>query len=147
MVHYLTAGASKPAAGRPDRERGLADEARLELAAMHAISVALTSLPDSETRQRVIRWIVDRFRSGMVPREPQRPVTMAERSPSPGAERSPSPGKDGDLDLEGVEQFFDEEGRTTVPARTTGGPEKRLESLIRDFASDFQRFADEWEQT
>ena len=117
-----------------------------ELDAMAALGQVLGNLTDSATRQRALHCAAERFALEM-PAGGQSPAAVPERSTRPErADIDPalavdslddmfSPGfedLDGDLDV-----FAGAEPRAETPKAP-------IEVVLRSFAADFQRFAEEW---
>jgi hypothetical protein len=135
------------------------DEVEAELDAMQAVGLALSHLPDPKARARVLRWATERFEmqietpSGPVAGKPVLVVTRP---------------IDQSMTLEGVHEMFDTPAAALRPAnlhldapepalvsRDAAPPQnihreaadtEPLDSLMRGLATDFQRFAIEWQR-
>jgi hypothetical protein len=148
-----------------------AEEVRAELEAMQVVGRALSRLQDPRARARVLRWAVERFET-----QPERAAAgsraMAVAVAAPSIDSSvsveglhelfdvpPAGTRPENVHLEGIEP-----GRAAEPAfviepafshRTAAQPQtsrreptdsEPLDSLMRGLATDFQRFAVEWQR-
>ena len=135
------------------------EEVSAELDAMQAVGLALSHLPDPKARARVLRWATERFE------------IKAETPTGTGggkAVRAATRPVDQSMTLEGVHEMFDTPAASIRPANLhveasepphvsrdaappqnvhceTADPEP-LDSLMRGLATDFQRFAVEWQR-
>lgn len=101
---------------------------------MQRIGYALSQLPDNSSRQRVLRWALDRF-------EAARPAAETAATAPSADRREATRREDPSLTLDGVSLF--EESEADMPASEE--PEAGLENLIKGFVSDFRRVAVEWQ--
>jgi len=143
------------------------DDIAVELAAMQAIARALSSIRDSETRQRVVMWATERFRIPTTLAAPARPTAPASSADDPA------------LAVETLYDLFDHPRTTAVmpasqamqialagseddtltltdPLPHAAGAEARdvttvpreepaLDTLVKGFANELQRLAVEWQ--
>jgi len=109
-----------------------------EIEAMAAIGRALGELTDPAARQRVLHWVNERFAAEVL----QQPMAVAQAS-----------AVDADLTVDSLTDIFAAESEPLVddtltmedePVALVEIPKQPLESVLRSFAADFQRFADEW---
>jgi hypothetical protein len=142
------------------------DEVEAELDAMQAVGLALSHLPDPKARARVLRWATERFElqietpSGPVAGKPVLVVTRPIDHVTRPIDQS--------MTLEGVHEMFDTPVAALRPAnlhleapepalvsRDAAPPQnihreaadtEPLDSLMRGLATDFQRFAIEWQR-
>jgi phage terminase large subunit-like protein len=120
-----------------------ADEVAAEVDAMGQVARALAALPDAQSRARVLRWVMDRYRVDATP------------IAAPAVQAPPAlTGLDPTLEVESLDDLFPAARRTETdeedlligePARPAQG--SGIESMIRGFAADFRRFALEWQGT
>jgi hypothetical protein len=135
------------------------DEVEAELDAMQAVGLALSHLPDPKARARVLRWATERFEVQIetpAPAVAGKPVLVVTRP------------IDQSMTLEGVHEMFDTPAAALRPAnlrldapepalvsRDAAPPQnihreaadtEPLDSLMRGLATDFQRFAVEWQR-
>ena len=135
------------------------EEVSAELDAMQAVGVALSHLQDPSARARVLRWATERFEIHV--ETPSEPVSV---KPARVATRP----VDQSMTLEGVHEMFDAPAASIRPAslhleatdpthvsRDAAQPQnihcdaaapEPLDSLMRGLATDFQRFAVEWQR-
>ena len=106
---------------------------------MAAIGRALGDLTDPAARQRVLRWAQERF------------AVEAVSAPAFAIASAPAAAADADLGVDGLNDMFpataasDDDSLSLEPSRPVVEIEKApLETVLRAFAADFQRFADEW---
>ena len=108
---------------------------------MAAIGRALGDLTDPAARQRVLRWACERFE------------VDALQSPAVGvpAISAVAPPADADLAVDSLTDMFavqssanDDDSLSLEPRAVVQTEKTSLETAIRSFAADFQRFADEW---
>jgi len=120
-----------------------ADDVAAEVDAMRQVARALASLPDAQSRARVLRWAMDRYQIEATP--------IAAPAVHPPTPRT---GLDPTLEVQSLDDLFpaarraetDEENLSiAAPARPAQG--SGIESMIRGFAADFGRFAVEWQGT
>ena len=111
-----------------------------EIEAMAAVGRALGDLTDPAARQRVLRWACERFGVDVV-QSPATPAVVAE-SPSRA---------DLDLTVDNLTDMFaatapesDDDSLSLEPRVAVEAEKAPIETVIRSFAADFQRFADEW---
>ncbi len=106
------------------------DSVAAELEAMRQIAKVLDTLRDADARQRVMRWAQDRYCVNVAP--PPSAVTNVGADPA--------------LALEELGDLFGEP-RSAAGAPETDGAKPRVgvESMIKDFAADFRRFALDWQ--
>jgi hypothetical protein len=121
------------------------DTVAIELEAMRQIARALDTLTCTESRERVIRWACDRFQTAAVAKAATAPVAATQTA------------ADAMLGVEDLAEFFpaspiDREalevpGADPVVAAAVPAPAPRLgvESMLKEFAADFRRFALEWQ--
>lgn len=116
-----------------------------ELEAMAVISRVLETLPDSATRERVLRWAAER--AGIEAVAFSKALETTTMSPVRAAD-------DPALKLDSLEDMFGAaapvEDNVTVavddpiavtPPDTSKAP---VAEILRSFAAEFQRFAEEW---
>ena len=109
------------------RER---DSLSAELDSMRQIARILDSLRDEDARQRVLQWARDRYRAALVPE-------------TAGAMRV---GADTALQVDELDGLFDvAPAADPAQERAAAKPRADVESMIKDFAADFRRFAVEWQ--
>jgi len=105
------------------------DSLTVELESMRQIAAALDRLQDDDARQRVLQWAQNRYAAEMsaafAPAQVAKPAAVSDPNV-------------------GVEQLADlfEPAAAAQPSRVQGV--RGVETLIRDFAADFRRFALEW---
>ena len=131
MVHYMPH--VRPHGPSPSHDDSEKDVIRLEIDAMQVIAESLQSLPNAASRDRVLRWISERFGVPIAPSASAPAAATTEEVKGPHA----------DLAVDGLEQFFDEQPKPAARRPTPAQTPTRLDSMVRDFAADFQRFADE----
>src|SRR5579871_2290559 len=113
------------------------DSVTAELESMRQIAAALDRLQDVETRQRVLQWAVDRYAE---PPTSHTGTTVSSRAEPAALAAAPARAADDDLVVEQLEDLFATiHSEQVAPPRTLG-----VETMIRDFADDFRRFALEW---
>jgi len=111
---------------------------------MAAIGRALGDLTDPTARQRVLRWACERFAVDAV----QAPAALSAASAvAPSADAHLA--VDNLTDMFAAQSFANEDDSLSVeppPAvvETAKTEKTSLETAIRSFAADFQRFADDW---
>jgi len=139
------------------------DAVSAELAAMHAIAAALARVRDPQARLRVLRWATDRFQpsttAGVPPQAADTAMIVAI------AEEDPTLAVENLYDLfessasnDMCDMFETPASASAALAVATPAPEPaceprkqareepaRLETLVRGFASEFQRLAMEWQ--
>jgi hypothetical protein len=133
------------------------DEVGAEVEAMGEVARVLAALPDAQSRARVLRWAMDRYRVEATPMAaPTVPVTMAAPAvPATmaiaGADRS---GADLSLEVDSLHDLFParppadiDEAALSLAEPSRPAQESGIESMIRGFVADFQRFALEWQGT
>jgi hypothetical protein len=119
------------------------DELGIELEAMSTIGRALEAIEDVALRQRILQWAVERWgvvnhsHSDIVEPESKRATTPLTSDPA--------------LSVESIGELF---GDGPAPLRTPAAPKAQMpatparkapvESMLQSLATDFQRFADEW---
>ena len=139
------------------------DAVSAELAAMHAIAAALARVRDPQARLRVLRWATDRFQASTTAGVPPQAadtamiVAIAEEDPTLAVENL--------YDLfessasnDMCDMFETPASASAALAVATPAPEPaceprkhareepaRLDTLVRGFASEFQRLAMEWQ--
>jgi hypothetical protein len=113
------------------------DSVGAELESMRQIARALEALDDDDTRRRVLRWALDRYRSVA-------PMASTSQAPVLPPTRAANASADPTLSVDTLADLFpsDASGSTTGAAAT-----RDVESLIKEFAADFRRFALEWQGT
>jgi hypothetical protein len=106
-----------------------------EVDAMAAIGHALADLTDFAARQRVLRWAAERFAiDSAQPAAAVLTIVPAQAQVT----------QDPDLAVDSLSEMFDappEPKNTDDDLSATKAP---IETVIRSFAADFQRFAEEW---
>jgi hypothetical protein len=135
------------------------EEVSAELDAMQAVGLALSHLQDPRARARVLRWATGRFEIHV-----EIPPDAVAGKGARVATRSIDPS----MTLEGVHEMFDAPAASLRPAnlhldatepppvsrdaaqpqnmRCDAGDPEPLDSLMRGLATDFQRFAVEWQR-
>ena len=109
------------------------DSVTAELDSMRQIARALDALHDEETRRRVLQWAHDRYRPA-----------VATAPPGNGAMSVSS--SDPALAVGTLAELFEAAPAAAAPAaRVEAEPPCGVESMIKDFAADFRRFALEWQ--
>ncbi len=111
------------------------DSITAELETMRLIARALDGLHDPETRLRVLQWANDRYRIAA----PAAPLWAA---PAMAAAGDPT------LAVETLQDLFEPGVASAQPSAQTAPmapPRASMESVIKDFAADFRRFALEWQ--
>jgi hypothetical protein len=139
------------------------EEVSAELDAMQAVGVALSHLHDPRARARVLRWATERF-------EIQVEIHV-ETPPSPVVAKTARVATrpiDQSMTLEGVREMFEAPAAALRPANLhlqaiepphvsgdaaqpqdihcEAADSEPLDSLMRGLATDFQRFAVEWQR-
>jgi|SRR5581483_11648887 len=110
------------------------DSVTSELETMRQIARALDALHDDETRQRVMQWVNDRYRAAAPTLTPQPVAVMREAAADAG------------LAVETLDDLFEPEAPVAASESRAAAPARAgVESLIKDFAADFRRFALEWQ--
>jgi hypothetical protein len=134
-----------------------ANDVAAEVDAMGQVARALAALPDAQSRARVLRWATDRYHVEATPMAaPAVPLTIAAPAvPAMMAVAGADPsGADLSLEVDSLHDLFpgrppadiDEESLSIAePAKSA--QESGIESMIRGFVADFQRFALEWQGT
>ena len=143
------------------------DAVSAELAAMHAIAAALARVRDPQARLRVLRWATDRFQpsttAGVPPQAADTAMiaAIAEQDPALAVENLydlfESSASNDTLD-DMCDMFETPASASAALAVATPAPEPaceprkhareepaRLDTLVRGFASEFQRLAMEWQ--
>jgi hypothetical protein len=122
-----------------------------ELEAMAAIGQILCDLPDPASRQRVLQWAVERFAAERAVTSSYAALEAVPASPVQEAGGDPA------LAIGSLDEMFvittfaemDEDlsefaGPAPIAAPAPVEPRQPLDVMIRSFAQDFQRFAEEW---
>jgi len=106
-----------------------------ELESMRRIAKALDGLHDEATRQRVLQWATDRYRGTGVTLAPQPAGVMRVAAADQG------------LEVEELNDLFEPATKPAAMATSavTPDPHAGVETMIKDFAADFRRFALEWQ--
>jgi hypothetical protein len=130
-----------------------------ELEAMAAIARVIGTLPDDAARQRVLRWVCERFQV-----EPLKAIASASVLLPDGVFVDlPAPADDPALRLDSLDDMFpmaaprnlhprdhrdhgdDDDLVIADPAPKTADAAKQpVETVLRSFVAEFQRFAEEW---
>jgi hypothetical protein len=114
-----------------------------EVDVMMQLAHALGTLPDLDSRRRVLRWAMERYH-----------VDIAMTAAIDAAPVQVPVAEDPSLAVDCLEQFFparpaaDEDDLAVVPeVKPAVAPDMQpgVETLIRAFAADFRRFAHEWQ--
>jgi len=107
---------------------------------MAAIGRALTGLTDPSARQRVLKWATERFAI----EKPLAPELFA--APVTPVAADPALAVDSLNDMFAAEPQDDEFEAFDPYAAPAPAPEAKLplDVVVRSFAEDFQRFAEEW---
>ena len=139
------------------------DAVSAELAAMHAIAAALARVRDPQARLRVLRWATDRFQPSTTAGVPPQAADTAMIAAI--AEQDPTLAVENLYDLfessasnDMCDMFETPASASAALAVATPAPEPaceprkhareepaRLDTLVRGFASEFQRLAMEWQ--
>ncbi len=117
------------------------DSLSSELDAMAVIGRVLEGIPDEDARQRVLRWACERFAIDSIPEallgEGVMPAIAAANDPA--------------LQLESLDDMFETGSRdrddlvVVDPVSAAAEPAKQpVETVLRSFVAEFQRFAEEW---
>ena len=114
---------------REPGERQTHDTVALELESMRQIAHVLDSLHDADARRRVVQWAHDRYCAHVA----LQPSTVIGGSADPA------------LGVEELGDLFDAATSSDREAETAAKPRTGVESMIKDFAADFRRFALEWQ--
>ena len=139
------------------------EEVSAELDAMQAVGLALSHLQDPRARARVLRWATERFEIHVTIHVEPPPGVVGARTA-----RVATRPIDQSMTLEGVHEMFDAPAASLRPAnlhleatepphpsRDAVQPQnihceatdaEPLDSLMRGLATDFQRFAVEWQR-
>jgi hypothetical protein len=106
-----------------------------ELESMRRIAKALDALPDDDARQRVLQWAADRYHGTGTLIVPQPAAVMRTATDDPN------------LAVEELEDLFEPAAKpgTAATSVVASQPRAGVESMIKDFAADFRRFALEWQ--
>jgi len=112
-----------------------------ELETMAVVGRALGDLTDPAARQRVLRWAAERFAADLA----QTPSTSQVIAPASSAS-DPALAVDSLSDIFSVvhDRIESEEADDTLSFEQPAFEKQPLETMIRSFAADFQRFAEEW---
>ena len=111
------------------------DSVSAELESMRQIARALDLLRDADARQRVLQWAHDRY--GVVVAAAPAEVMRVADAPVVS---------EGNAVVEELQDLF--EPRQTDPSaqpRASATRPRGVDSMIKDFAADFRRFALEWQ--
>ena len=147
------------------------EEVSAELDAMQAVGLALSHLHDPKARARVLRWATERFEIQVEKHVEIQVETHVETPASPVVAKTPRVATrpiDLSMTLEGVREMFESPAAALRPAnihleaiepphvsRDAAQPQnihceaadsEPLDSLMRGLATDFQRFAVEWQR-
>jgi hypothetical protein len=133
-------------------ERTIDNSLTQELDAMAAVGQILSALTDSAARQRVLKWATERFESEAAPGTPElrpTPVASAPQVTDPALAVDSlddmfaivAGDVGNDSGLSDFALFEDSEPETSNGPKTAKLP---IEVVVRSFAADFQRFAEEW---
>ena len=119
------------------------DPLMTELEAMAVISRLLETLPDAEARQRVLRWAAERVGAEIVASsavvDPTKPAVNVADDPA--------------LELDSLDDMFgkpvgvEDDLSVVVDERIAATPDPSklpVADVLRSFAAEFQRFAEEW---
>ena len=145
MVHYN----SDQTAAIPACDEGVAgievtaEEVTAEIEAMRAIGAALRQLPDQAARARVLRWAAERFAVDASAAEPLMASAAPMMTTSEGADRLRSSANDPTLAVESLYDLFPQLERDQP--QPTGDHVPHQESIVREFVTDFQRLARDWQ--
>jgi hypothetical protein len=113
--------------------------ASLELAAMQAVTEALSKVEDAAARERVLRWVNDYFSSGAATSDAPAIEVTPEEVPAAQEPRAADP--------ENLHSLFGNEEITLEPAllaRRRSAPQPVV-SELRSFVADFQKLASDWQ--
>ena len=128
MIQY---GNSGRASAPPDR-------ARAELSAMQTIADILSSLPDIDARQRVLRWVAEHFDEAPATAIPAPVRAKSGLSLAPLAPQA---------DPENLDSLFENENTSILSADKPvchSGPQP-VASMIESFVDDFRKLANDWQ--
>jgi len=136
------------------------DEVGAEVEAMREVARALAALPDAQSRARVLRWAMERYHLDATPMAaPVLPVVAAPAVPVAMAapavpEAMTVAGPDQSLEVDSLFDLFPathpadiDEQSLSLAEPSRPAQESGIESMIRGFVADFQRFALEWQGT
>ena len=120
-----------------------------ELEAMAALGRVLGTLPDDAARKRVLRWACERF--GL------EQSAVAALVPEGMMAKAVSPADDPMLKLDSLDDMFqmsapdnddltipETESAHAAPASSPDQSRQPVETVLRSFVKEFQRFAEEW---
>ena len=114
-----------------------------ELNAMATIGQVLGDITVPATRQRVLRWAGERFAANPAPAAQVTPVLAAVEAPST-MDVDPDLAVDSLTDMFGAQPQTADDTLLLETPRLESVEKAPLETVIRSFAADFQRFAEEW---
>ncbi len=135
------------------------EEVSAELDAMQAVGLALSHLPDPKASARVLRWATERFEihaetptgtgGGKAVRAATRPIDQSmtlegvrEMFEAPAAALRPA-----NLHLDAIEPpHASRDAAQPLNIHCEAADSEPLDSLMRGLATDFQRFAVEWQR-
>jgi hypothetical protein len=112
------------------------NRAQSEIAAMQAVAAALSSLPDAESRARVLRWAGEHFDAELVPTV----VTALQPAAAPIDEASQADPSD----PENLGTLFDDGRSHGKTPGAAGEQPKSVVSSLQSFVADFQKLARDW---
>ena len=118
-----------------DRDTRERDSVSAELDSMRQIAHAIEQLRDAEARQRVLQWARDRYGVAVTAPAPDMMHVAQPRVAEPV------------MMAEDLDDLF-EPRPAAAPPSPPAPPSVRprgVESMIKDFAADFRRFALEWQ--
>jgi hypothetical protein len=106
----------------------------LELAAMHAVGIAIGELRDHDARLRILRWAMERFHPAFAKAPKSTPVRQAAIA-------------DPNVSMENFDGLYANDAPVVNvgPQSRRSEPEPELGSLVQDFVADFRQFASEWQ--
>lgn len=148
-------GYTRPAAGGPahsDSTSTLANQLNVELDAMKQIAEAVSSLPDRESRARVLRWVAERLATFSETQIGESCLPAPRLSPDPapaGAQMCASTEGDSSLTVDGIEALFEQPRNLVIagasdPTATNQAGEATV-SMVDGFVKEFQKLARDWD--
>jgi hypothetical protein len=130
------------------RERSAAapdDDVAAEAEAMLRVANAIAALDDPESRDRVFRWLIDRYQLQPV----SAPETESAASAAPAGRPVPKPNfvPDPEFAVDNLSEFFtdiEQAQEPDEPPPAAAAPKTGIDSMIRGFAADIRRLANDW---
>jgi hypothetical protein len=135
-------GYTRPPNAPAESTSSLTDRLHIELDVMRQIGDAVSSLPDDESRGRVLRWVVERLGASDQPVTARaRPAASSDLQSPPGSHGSQlcASRADGDLAIDGVEMLFGEPRDLSVAGAGDRAAGQTAASMANGFVKQFQK--------